>query len=56
MKAMKNQEIKEEVTETGHRKETGLITVFAKLVFTVIFLAIIVLDAMDFVPGTGGGN
>jgi formate dehydrogenase gamma subunit len=40
--AMKDQEIKDEVTETGHRKDTGLITVFAKLVFTVIFLAIII--------------
>ncbi|MBU4222387.1 MAG: cytochrome b/b6 domain-containing protein [Euryarchaeota archaeon] len=39
---MKDQEIKDEVTETDHRKDTGLITVFAKVVFTVIFLAITV--------------
>jgi len=40
--AMKDQEVKDEITETGHVSNPGLITVFAKLVFTIVFLVITV--------------
>ncbi len=37
---MKNQELRDEVTEISHGKGNGLMMAFAKSVFTVIFLAI----------------